>query len=107
MGCGNPSQRPKSLWLRGVARGELCWLHGLLARPLLRIRYGSPLRRCAREAALPAASSSHNGLYAIYSAVPSNTLNMGIFDTGVHNLSSSRSIFVSIPFRDNHGDCKP
>ena len=45
--------------------GQLCWLRGLLARPLLRIRYGSPLRGCAREAALPAASSSRNGLYAI------------------------------------------
>jgi hypothetical protein len=50
--------------------GQMCWLRGLLARPLLRIRYGSPLRGCAREAALPAASSSRNGLYAIYSAFP-------------------------------------
>ena len=50
-----------------VARhgGQLCWLRGLLARPLLRIRYGSPLRGCAREAAMPAAHSSRNGLYAI------------------------------------------
>jgi hypothetical protein len=31
---------------------------------------GSPQRGCAREAALPAASSSLNGLYAISSAVP-------------------------------------
>jgi hypothetical protein len=45
--------------------GQLCWLRGLLARPLLRIRYGSPLRGCAREAALPAAHSSRNGLYVI------------------------------------------
>jgi len=45
--------------------GQLCWLRGLLARPLLCIRYGSPLRGCAREAALPAANSSRNGLYAI------------------------------------------
>jgi hypothetical protein len=48
----------------------------LLARSLLRIRYGSPLRGCAREAALPAAhglpgrcfasaTASRNGLYAI------------------------------------------
>ena len=45
--------------------GQLCWLGALLARPLLRIRYGSPLRGYAREAALPAAHSSRNGLYAI------------------------------------------
>jgi hypothetical protein len=43
----------------------LCWLRGLLARPLLRIRYGSPLWGCSREAALPAAHSFRNGLYAI------------------------------------------
>ena len=56
--------------------GQLRWLRGLLARPLLRIRYGSPLRGCAREAALPAAyglpgrcfasaTAYRNGLYAI------------------------------------------
>jgi hypothetical protein len=56
--------------------GQLCWLRGLLARPLLRIRYGSPLRGCSCQAALPAAHSlpgrcfasataSGNGLYAI------------------------------------------
>ncbi|MEY2907089.1 MAG: hypothetical protein RLZZ408_1560 [Verrucomicrobiota bacterium] len=45
--------------------GQLCWLGALLARPLLRIRYGSPLRGCSRQAALPAANSSRNGLYAI------------------------------------------
>jgi hypothetical protein len=61
--------------------GQLCWLGGLLARPLLRIRYGSPLRGCSREAALPAAhglpgrcfasaTAFRNGLYAIKSALP-------------------------------------
>ena len=50
--------------------GQLRWLRGLLARPLLRLRYGSPLRGCSREAALPAAHSFRNGLYAISSAVP-------------------------------------
>jgi hypothetical protein len=45
--------------------GQLCWLGALLARPLLRIRYGSPLRGCSRQAALPAALSFRNGLYAI------------------------------------------
>ena len=56
--------------------GQLCWLGTLLARPLLRIRYGSPLRGCAHEAASPAAhglpgrcfasaTASRNGLYAI------------------------------------------
>ncbi len=61
--------------------GQLRWLRGLLARPLLRLRYGSPLRGCSREAALPAAhglpgrcfasaTAFRNGLYAISSAVP-------------------------------------
>jgi len=56
--------------------GQLCWLGALLARPLLRIRYGSPLRGCSRQAALPAAhglpgrcfasaTAFRNGLYAI------------------------------------------
>ena len=79
-GCGDPSQWPQILWLRGVARG-LCRLGALLARPLLRIRYGSPLRGCSCQAALPAAhglpgscfasvTASRNGLYVIYSALP-------------------------------------
>jgi hypothetical protein len=50
--------------------GQLCWLGTLLARPLLRIRYGSTLRGCSCQAALPAAHSSRNGLYAIKLAVP-------------------------------------
>ena len=41
-----------------IGRG-LCWLRGY-----------SPQRGCAREAALPAAHSSRNGLYAIKSALP-------------------------------------
>jgi hypothetical protein len=56
--------------------GQLGWLGTLLARPLLRIRYGSPLRGCSCQAALPAAhglpgrcfasaTASRNGLYAI------------------------------------------
>jgi hypothetical protein len=56
--------------------GHLRWLGTLLARPLLRIRYGSPLRGCSCQAALPAAhglpgrcfasaTASRNGLYAI------------------------------------------
>jgi hypothetical protein len=45
--------------------GRLCWLGDLLARPLLRIRYGSQLRGCSRQAALHAAHSFRNGLYAI------------------------------------------
>ncbi|MEI6322217.1 MAG: hypothetical protein WCP60_03830 [bacterium] len=40
-------------------------LRVLLARPLLRIRYGSPLRGCSREAALSATPSCRNGLNAI------------------------------------------
>ncbi len=35
--------------------GQLRWLGTWLARPLLRIRYGSPLRGCSCQAALPAA----------------------------------------------------
>jgi hypothetical protein len=50
--------------------GQLRWLGALLAWPLLRIRYGSPLRGCSCQAALPAAISFRNGLYAIESAVP-------------------------------------
>ena len=50
--------------------GQLGWLGTLLARPLLRIRYGSPLRGCSCQAALPAAISFRNGLYAIKSALP-------------------------------------
>jgi hypothetical protein len=63
-------QMASALRVAEITGRGLCWLRGLLARPLLRIRYGSPLRGCAREAALPAASSSRNGLYAIYSAFP-------------------------------------
>ena len=47
-----------------TGRGR-CWLGTLLARPVLRIRYGSPLRGCSCQAALPAAISFRNGLYAI------------------------------------------
>jgi hypothetical protein len=50
--------------------GQLCWLGALLARPLLRIRYGSPLRGCSCQAVLPAAHSFRSGLYAIKSALP-------------------------------------
>jgi len=61
--------------------GQLCWLGALLARPLLRISYGSPLRGCSRQAALTAAHGlpgrcfasatvSRNGLCAIESALP-------------------------------------
>ncbi|MFZ0616966.1 MAG: hypothetical protein WAN16_11060 [Chthoniobacterales bacterium] len=57
--------------------GQMRWLGTLLARPLLRIRYGSPLRGCSSQAALPAASSSRNGLYAIKSAFPKAQLITG------------------------------
>ncbi len=58
-------QMVSALRVAEITGRGLCWLRGLLARPLLRIRYGSPLRGCAREAALPAAHSCRNGLYAI------------------------------------------
>jgi hypothetical protein len=48
------------------AFGFVAW-HGGLLRWL---RGYSPLRGCAREAALPAAHSFRNGLYAILSALP-------------------------------------
>jgi hypothetical protein len=70
---GKNRQMASALRVAEITGRGLCWLRGLLARPLLRIRYGSPLRGCAREAALPAASSSRNGLYAIYSAFPKGT----------------------------------
>jgi hypothetical protein len=43
-----------ALRVAAITGRGLCWL-----------RDYSPLRGCAREAALPAASSSRNGLYAI------------------------------------------
>jgi hypothetical protein len=73
---GKNRQMASALRVAEITGRGLCWLRGLLARPLLRIRYGSPLRGCAREAALPAAhglpgrcfasaTASRNGLYAI------------------------------------------
>ena len=62
---GKNRQMTLALRVAEITGRGLCWLGALLARPLLRIRYGSPLRGCAHEAALPAASSSRNGLYAI------------------------------------------
>jgi hypothetical protein len=58
-------QMASALRVADITSRELCWLGALLARPLLRIRYGSPLRGCSRQAALPAAISFRNGLYAI------------------------------------------
>ena len=69
-------QMASALRVAEITGRGLCWFRGLLARPLLRIRYGSPLRGCAREAALPAAhglpgrcfasaTAFRNGLYAI------------------------------------------
>ena len=58
-------QMPSALRVAEITSRGLRWLGTLLARPLLRIRYGSPLRGCSCQAALPAASSSRNGLYAI------------------------------------------
>ena len=62
---GKNRQMASALRVAEITGRGLYWLRGLLARPLLRIRYGSPLRGCAREAALPSAHSSRNGLYAI------------------------------------------
>jgi hypothetical protein len=45
--------------------GLLCWLGTY-----------SPLRGCSCQAALPAVHSSRNGLYAIYSALPSGELSV-------------------------------
>jgi len=56
---GKNRQMASALWVAVITGRGLCWLRGY-----------SPLRGCAREAALPAAHSSRNGLYAIYSAVP-------------------------------------
>jgi hypothetical protein len=52
-------QLASALRVAEITGRGLCWLPGY-----------SPLRGCAREAALPAAYSSPNGLYAIYSALP-------------------------------------
>ena len=86
---GKNRQMASALWVAGIQAkghkafgfvawhgGQLRWLGTLLARPLLRIRYGSPLRGCSCQAALPAAhglpgrcfasaTASRNGLYAI------------------------------------------
>jgi hypothetical protein len=62
---GKNRQMASALWVAEITGRGLRWLRGLLARPLLRIRYGNPLRGCSREAALPAAISFRNGLYAI------------------------------------------
>jgi hypothetical protein len=56
---GKNRQMASALRVAEITGRGLCWLRGY-----------SPLRGCAREAALPAASSSRNGLYAIYSAFP-------------------------------------
>jgi hypothetical protein len=58
-------QMASALRVAEITSWGLRWLGTLLARPLLRIRYGSLLRGCSCQAALPAASSSRNGLYAI------------------------------------------
>jgi hypothetical protein len=58
-------QMASALWVAEITGRGLCWLGTLLARPLLRIRYGSPLRGCSCQAALPAAISFRNGLYGI------------------------------------------
>jgi hypothetical protein len=69
-------QMPSAHRVAEITGRGLRWLRGLLARPLLRIRYGSPLRGCSREADLPAAhglpgrcfasaTAFRNGLYAI------------------------------------------
>jgi hypothetical protein len=62
---GKNRQMASAPWVAEITGRGLRWLGALLARPLLRIRYGSPLRGCSRQAALPAANSSRNGLYAI------------------------------------------
>ncbi len=62
---GKNRQLTSALWVGEITGRGLSWLGALLARPLLRIRYGSPLRGCSCQAALPEASSSRNGLYAI------------------------------------------
>jgi hypothetical protein len=62
---GKNRQMASALRVAEITGRVLCWLRGLLARPLLRIRYDSPLWGCSREAALPAAHSFRNGLYAI------------------------------------------
>ncbi len=43
---------------------------GITSRGLRWLGTYSPLRGCSCQAALPAASSSRNGLYAIYAALP-------------------------------------
>jgi hypothetical protein len=73
---GKNRQMALALRVAEITGRGLCRLGALLARPLLRIRYGSPLRGCSRQAALPAAhclpgrcfasaTASRNGLYAI------------------------------------------
>jgi hypothetical protein len=62
---GKNRQMVSALRVAAITGRGLRWLGTLLARPLLRIRYGSPLRGCSCQAALPAAHSSRNGLYAI------------------------------------------
>ncbi|MFZ0615961.1 MAG: hypothetical protein WAN16_05870 [Chthoniobacterales bacterium] len=44
---------------------EAIWVAEITGRGLRWLRGYSPLRGCAREAALPAAISFRNGLYAI------------------------------------------
>ena len=52
-------QMDSALRVAEITGRGLCWLGTY-----------SPLRGCSRQAALPAAHSFRNGLYAIYSAVP-------------------------------------
>jgi hypothetical protein len=51
---GKNRQMASALRVAAIIGRGLCWLRGY-----------SPLRGCAREAALPAAHSYRNGLYAI------------------------------------------
>ena len=78
---GKNRQMASALRVAEITGRGLCWLGTLLARPLLRIRYGSPLWGCSCQAALPeahglpgrcfaSATASRNGLYAISSAIP-------------------------------------
>ncbi len=56
---GKNRQMVSALRVAEIIGWGLCWLRGY-----------SPQRGCAREAALPAAHSSLNGLYAIKSELP-------------------------------------
>jgi hypothetical protein len=81
-GCGDPNQRPQSLWLRGVARGPaaLAWhfaCPAVASHPLRQPTAGMLVPQAALPAAhslagrcFASATASRNGLYAIKSALP-------------------------------------